>query len=394
MVLDPWPGLTPLTALLDTRNEEWTAHQVALCEVPAPAYGEGPRAALLARLFRAAGLDDVHLDELGNVLGRAPGSTVPGRCLAVSAHLDTVFGPEVAVRVQRDGDILAAPGISDDGGGLGMLVALGTALCEVPLKLPGELWLAATVGEESVGHLRGARHLASDGVRGRPLDAFITLDSSAPGHIVRHGTHSANHDLVLHGPGGHAWGDFGVVNPAVALARIVARVSQYNLPEAPRVTFNCGILEAGYAPNVIPARAHGHLNLRSEDAAELRRLDNFARRAVAEVVEEVSRKRRDGPELRLEHAVTEREGGETPADSPLVLAAVAAAEYRGWPVQHPVSSTDANAFMARGIDAVCLHSGEGGGEHTLAEWYDTASRPAALAALAETVLRWFALTAG
>ncbi|NUP99908.1 MAG: hypothetical protein HUU35_08640, partial [Armatimonadetes bacterium] len=59
------------------------------------------------------------------------------------------------------------------------------------------------------------------------------------------------------------------------------------------------------------------------------------------------------------------------------------------PVAHPYSSTDANAFMAVGIDAICLYRGDGGGEHTPAEWYDAATRPAALAQLAETVLRYF-----
>lgn len=208
--------------------------------------------------------------------------------------------------------------------------------------------------------------------------------------MVRHGTWSVNHDLVLHGPGGHAWGDFGVVNPAVALARIVSGVSEFQGSEGARTTINCGILEAGFAPNVIPERAHGHLNLRSESGSELGRLDRHTRRTIAAVVAAVNASRSRGPELVVEHTTTEREGGETPLESPLVRAAVAACQRQDWAVSFPVSSTDANAFMAVGIDAICLFSGLGGGGHTLAEWYDASSRPAALTALADTVFGYFA----
>ena len=380
--------LAELASHFAARNEAWTAAQVALCQVPAPAYAEGPRGSALLALFESVGLQALGVTPAGNVCGRL-GAGGPGPRLAVAAHLDTVFGPEVDVTVRRDGAILRAPGIGDDVSGLVMLPALAEALAAAGVTLPGELWLVGTVGEESLGNLRGARELADEGLAGRPLDAFITLDSATPGQVIRHGTHSHNHDLRLAGPGGHAWGEFGVVNPNLALAQIVARVAEYRLPLSPRTTLNCGILNGGFAPNAIPEQAHGHLNLRSESGEELARLDAWARQAISETVAQANGRRRLGPELSLEHTVAGRQGGETPADSPLVRGAVAAVRRQGWPVSHPYSSTDANAFMAQGIDGVCLYRGEGAGEHTPEEWYDTSTRPAALEALAETVLRYF-----
>lgn len=388
MTFDPIRLAAKLGAYFAERNEVWTAGHTRLCEIPAPAYGEGPRGEAMMAILREAGVSEVTRDEVGNVYGLCPGSR-PGPRVAVSSHLDTVFGAEVDVTVRREGPILRAPGIGDDCSGLAMLPALACGFRELELELPGELWLVATVGEESVGNLRGSRKIAADGVSGHQLDAFITLDSSVPGQVVRFGTHSINHDLVLSGPGGHAWGDYGVVNPSLALARIVSGVSEYQVPPLPRTTLNCGILEAGFAPNAIPDRAHGHLNLRSEDGRELDRFDRYARRVIADVIERANSTRRCGPALGVEHQVTSREGGETPVGSPLVQAAIVASERRGWPVSQPVSSTDANAFMAREIDAICVYCGEGGGEHTLDEWYDSSTRPEALEALAETVMGWF-----
>lgn len=388
MTLEPDAIVAQLAACFRASNDLWSEVHAALCEIPAPAYAEAARAAALVEQFRAVGLEHIRITEVGNVIGRYRRSA-RGRRLAVSAHLDTVFGPEVAIKVVHDGEVLRAPGIGDDVSGLVMLPALAAALDACQVELPGELWFAATVGEESAGNLRGARDLAAHGVDGRALDGFITLDSSVPGQVIRHGTHSRNHDLVLTGPGGHAWGEFGVVQPNFVLARILARVADYPAPRVPRTTFNCGLLQGGFAPNAIPERARAHLNLRSETGEELAKLDAWARRAIDEAIADANSQRQHGPELGVDHTINNREGGETPADSPLVRAAVGAARRLGWPLSHPYSSTDANAFMAAGIDAVCVYRGDGGGEHTADEWYDAGTRPKALEGLAELVLRYF-----
>ncbi len=388
-MVDPLALADRLYQRWQTDNPRWTEAQITLSEIPAPPFAEAARGDRFETLLRELGLEAITYDEVGNVYGRLPRSGAGPR-LAVSAHLDTVFGPEVDCTVTRQGDFLRGPGISDDAAGLAMILALADGLGEQPADLPGELWVVATVGEENVGNLRGARHLAAYGVGGRPLDAFITLDTATPGHVIRHGTQSTNVDLLLHGPGGHAWGDYGTVNPAVVAARILARVSEYDTPDAPRTTINCGILESGTAPNAIPERARLHLNLRSESEPHLRRLADYAEQVIDQELARANDERRLGEALQAERSIAGRPGGETPPDSRLVRAAVAAAERLEAPVTHPYSSTDANAFMAAGIEAVCLYRGQGGGEHTLKEWYDASTRPEALRQLAETVLRYFA----
>ena len=185
----------------------------------------------------------------------------------------------------------------------------------------------------------------------------------------------------------------GVRVKAVGDEQILARLADYRPPGNPRTTDNCGLLHGGFAPNAIPESARAHVNLRSESGEELAKLDAWVRRASREIITEANATRHHGPELGVEETITCRAGGETPADSPLVRAASAAARRLGWPLGHPYSSTDANALMAVGIDAVCVYRGDGGGEHTLDEWYDSATRPKALEALGETVLRYFGVVA-
>ena len=62
--------------------------QIAVCEIPAPPFGEAARARMMKGLFERAGLTAVRIDQEGNVLGERPGRE-SGLRVVVSAHLDT-----------------------------------------------------------------------------------------------------------------------------------------------------------------------------------------------------------------------------------------------------------------------------------------------------------------
>src|SRR5207245_1686423 len=147
------------------RTEEITlARQAALSAVPAPTGAEGRRAARVAELFRAVGLQDVLLDEVGNVRGWTAGAGGSGQrdgagSVVLAAHLDTVFGPDVNVAVERRGRRLRGPGISDNARGLAALVAVAEAVVAARVPAARPILFAATVGEEGSGDLRGAKYL-------------------------------------------------------------------------------------------------------------------------------------------------------------------------------------------------------------------------------------------
>ena len=103
-------------------------------EIPAPTFHEGQRAAFVAAQFNAAGLRDVHQDELGNVFACLPGDQ--GRLpLVVSAHLDSVFPAEMDLTLNRQADRLTGPGIGDNALGLAGLFGLRWALHQQRLTL-------------------------------------------------------------------------------------------------------------------------------------------------------------------------------------------------------------------------------------------------------------------
>ncbi|HZD04077.1 MAG TPA: M20/M25/M40 family metallo-hydrolase, partial [Longimicrobiales bacterium] len=193
-------------------DERTLRDQCELTEIPAPPFGEASRAERMGELMAAAGLEGVERDREGNVLGRLPGEDV-GRPLVVSAHLDTVFPPGTDVRIRRDGDRLLGPGISDDGRGLAVLLAVARALGEVGIRPTDPLLFVATVGEEGPGDLRGARHLFREEGPGRTARGFVSLDGAGSRRVVVGGLGSRRYRVVVRGPGGHSWVDWGRPNP-------------------------------------------------------------------------------------------------------------------------------------------------------------------------------------
>src|SRR6266700_7881367 len=96
--------------------------------------------------------------------GRRGGGGGAGACVVLSAHLDTVFGPELDVSVARHGPRLEGPGIADNARGLAALVSIGEALTHARVHTERPILFAATVGEEGSGDLRGVRYLISGDV--------------------------------------------------------------------------------------------------------------------------------------------------------------------------------------------------------------------------------------
>ncbi|HEX8068403.1 MAG TPA: M20/M25/M40 family metallo-hydrolase [Pyrinomonadaceae bacterium] len=362
------------------RAAEITEEQAAICAIPAPPFGEAARAEYLAARFRQCGLTEVELDEEGNCVALRRGQTLKP-LLVVSAHLDTVFPEGTNFTVRRKGAHLLAPGIADDGCGLTGLVALVRALEEQRVETNGSLLFVGTVGEEGEGNLRGARHLLTRGRWAREVDAFISLDGPGVERITNTALGSRRYRVRFTGAGGHSWGDFGVANPVHALGRAVARLVAYPAPARPRTTFNVGRVAGGTGVNVIAREASCDVDLRSESAEELRRLDAFFRRAVREAAaDENAARRPDAPPLALDiQLIGDRPGGQTPPDDPLVQLALAATRACGHEAHLDCSSTDSNVAIARGLPAVTIGAGgTSGNSHTLDEWYDPRGREVGL----------------
>ena len=348
--------------------------QIRLTEIPAPSFQESARAAAIKSMLASAGLN-VQLDKTGNVIGELRGANEK-EVIMISAHLDTVFPPGTDVKVRRDANRMSAPGISDNGTGLAALVALARALHEAHIKPDCTILFAADVGEEGEGNLRGMRALV-DSYRSR-LKAVIALDGSGTEHITTKALASRRLEVLITGPGGHSWSDFGMPNPINALVRGSVRFINTKVPTTPRTTFNLGQVEGGTSVNSIPFEARLKVDIRSESEDELVRLETALRDCVAAGVRDEMESARDRSKGKLDWKVDllgSRPGGELPADSPLLAALRAADEFTANQSRIERSSTDANIPLSIGIDAISIGAGgNGGGAHSLQEWYEPAGR--------------------
>jgi tripeptide aminopeptidase len=359
---------------LERTDEASLARQAEVSSIPAPTGAEGPRGSYVASLFREAGLRDVRTDEVGNVLAHHPyGPALDGaEPVVLSAHLDTVFGPEVNVTVERRGRRLEGPGISDNARGLAALIAVAEALavCRVDTLRP--IVFAATVGEEGHGDLRGVRHLLNGKRQLRPR-AFIALDGAGLDRVVHRALGAKRYRVTFRGPGGHSWAAFGVANPANAVGRATAAIADLAVPADPRTTCAVVRIGGGAALNSIPQEAWLDLDLRSEGPDALQRLDAAVRAALETALQEENQ-RRDSTTapLRLEITrVGDRPCGTTPRTHPLVQVAVAATRALGRDCDLVSASTDANVPIALGVPAIAMGAGGRGGDaHLASEWFE------------------------
>jgi acetylornithine deacetylase/succinyl-diaminopimelate desuccinylase-like protein len=366
------------------RTDEVTlARQAALSAIPAPTGAEGRRAARLAELFREIGLSDVAVDHAGNVhgwLGKNGARSFVGAQHAaplpapvvLAAHLDTVFGAEVDVAVERRGQRLEGPGISDNARGLAALVAVAEAMVAARVPVTRPILFAATVGEEGSGDLRGVKHLLN-GKHDLAPAAFIALDGAGLDRVIHRALGSKRYHVTFRGPGGHSWAAFGVVNPANAVGRAAALLADLPTQQAPRTTCAVVRLGGGTGLNSIPQEAWLDLDLRSEDPRALAQLDVTLRAAIERAADDENRRRTAGsPPLRVElQLLGDRPSGMTPRAHPLVQAAVAANRALGRDAELASASTDANVPIALGIPAIALGAGgKAGDAHLTTEWYE------------------------
>jgi tripeptide aminopeptidase len=358
-----------------SQNLAWiNDQQVRITEIPAPPFEEAARASAVKALLAAADLD-VQIDKTGNVIGELRGAT-DKEIVMLTAHLDTVFPPGTDVKVRRDGQRMSAPGISDNGTGLAALVSIARAIHESQIKPRRTILFVADVGEEGEGNLRGMRALV-EAYHSR-LKAAVVLDGSGTDHVTTKALASRRLEVLITGPGGHSWSDFGIPNPINALVRGSIRFINTKVPTNPRTTFNLGQVEGGTSVNSIPYDAKLKVDIRSESEDELTKLESALRESIAAGTRDEMESARDRSKGKLDWKIDvlgTRPGGELAANSPLFAALRAADEYVGNQSRIERSSTDANIPLANGIDAISIGAGGmGGGAHSLNEWYEPTGR--------------------
>lgn len=354
-------------------RREWLEQvQVELTRIPAPTFYESERAAWIADRFRELGLERVRLDGAGNMLAERPGTS--NRCLAITAHLDTVVPPGIPIEVRRSNGRIYAPGITDNGAGLAALLGAAAILQKSNIATELSLLFVANVGEEGEGDLHGMRYLLAQADLRRRIAGMLVLDGSAVDHITIAGLGSRRFLVEVSGPGGHSWKDFGRVNPIYALTRAIAQLREIPLPAEPRTTLSVGMIHGGTAVNAIPHSACMKIDIRSAQNEQIERLSSVLEAAVRAAVEEENQRGAGMLQLQI-LPLGERPAAELPLGSRLLEVVREADQHLGIQSRLERSSTDANIPLSLGIEAVAIGGGGVGGDaHTPNEWYDPQGR--------------------
>jgi acetylornithine deacetylase/succinyl-diaminopimelate desuccinylase-like protein len=380
-------------AWLRAQEAQFTHWQLELARIPAPPFGEGPRGAWLAEKFRELGLDDVHIDDVGNVFGVHPG--YGKNYVSLSAHIDTVFPAGTPLNVRQQGGRLYGPGVSDNGAGLAALLAIVALLRSVRIRHSLPLLFIGNVGEEGEGDLRGMRQIFASKRWKDSISYSLVLDGAGADTIVAEALGSRRFEVIIRGPGGHSWSDFGAPNPILVLARAINGFVQTPVPSSPKTTFNIGTIRGGTSVNSIPESASMRVDIRSTSMAEMERLENALRTSIDRAIDDETRSvesrltsQRRPSNLSCEIVtIGSRPAGELDSKAKILRVIRAVDSYLGNAAQVQRASTDANIPLSLGREAIAIGGGgSGGGAHTLQEWFDCGGRELGLKRILLTLL--------
>jgi acetylornithine deacetylase/succinyl-diaminopimelate desuccinylase-like protein len=371
------PVIAPLARSLVARDKATVHTQLRFAQLAAPTGGEARRAALVLDAFRLRGFTSVHSDDAGNVIARRPCQTPGAAPVVCMAHMDTVFAADTSLIPRHEGSRVICPGIGDNARGLAGMLALADVL-GVPgldgdaVELARPVEFVATVGEEGLGNLRGARQYFDDlALNGVVPHAVLALDGPGDERVVHHALGSKRYKITFGGAGGHSWADFGRPNAVHAAGHVAHWLSKLPREYRGQVALSVGRIGGGESLTAIAAHAWMEVDLRAADAVSLNNADRQLRALVRQSLVEENQLAGTEPLSADIELLGERPAGHLDADHPVVALAMAATRVNGTEPLGAIASTDANIPLSRGIPAITIGAGgRGGGAHTPDEWYE------------------------
>jgi tripeptide aminopeptidase len=365
------PAMQKAFDFLESDRERTMQEQMEICSIASPSNKETQRALHYFEMFKQLGFDEVRMDEVDNVIGLMKG-TGDGPTLVLAAHTDTVFLEDVdCTATIRDG-IVYGPGIADDTRGMAELLTIARAMKEADIRPVGDILFVGNVGEESLGDLRGVKHLFK--TMGDQIDGFLSIDGVGVDSLVYNATGSYKYKATFTGTGGHSFLMFGIPNANHAAGRAIAKIANLRTPENPRTTYNVGVVQGGVAVNAIPAEVSLMIDMRSNAMEELVKLEAQIIEALEAGCAEENAFWNHPEEvitLKIERLGSRPAGTQSP-DDVMPTACVAAYEVYGIPPRvMAAASTDCNLPISLGIPAAAL--GRGGTSkdtHTIHEQWD------------------------
>lgn len=341
-------------SFIKDNQDETIKDQKELVVIEAPTGQEERRSREFAERFRALGLEDVHIDRGGNVIGIRHGSG-KGPKVLIEGHLDTVFPFGTVHGVEEKDGFLYAPGIGDDTRALAMLLCLIRALNRTGIKTAGDIIFVGTTREEGMGGLGGMKDFLKDN---KDIDISLSLDNNDMSALVFEATGGETYEVNFYGIGGHAFGCFGkMAQPIHAASRAVAKIADFVVPSDPKTSFCVSNFHGGNDAGVhaIAPKATIKFNFRSNSPEELDKLRDKIFEAVESACREETEKWGMDTITWDKKLLCDVPAGKQDANSPLVEAAYLGLNYLNVkPVFYKGGCTNANVAISKKIPAICM----------------------------------------
>ena len=317
-------------------------------------------------------IEKKHFERSGDAVCITMNPDAPGRPLAVSGHVDTVhpaglFGyPPVRIEEGR----ICGPGVADCKGGIVAAMMAMDALERVGLRERPVLLLLQTDEEtSSAGSDKGTISYICDKAAG--AEAFLNAEGHTLGKctVARKGI--SKYRLTVRGKSVHA---ANCTKGISAIAEAAMKITELEkLKDPAGITCSCGTISGGTAINTVPEECSFTLDVRFSNAEET----DFADMRVREIAEHSFI---PGSSCTVE--LISRRAAMVRCERNLTLLDRMNAVYEAWglPVLSPEMSkggSDAADVTLRGIPCVDSIGVTGGGIHTVREYAEIDSLPAA-----------------
>ncbi len=337
-----------------------------LAQIPAPSHFEDKRVEYIKNFLSNLGIECI-VDEAKNVIVELNCENC-NEITIFAAHTDVVFPDTDFLPLTEDDEKIYAPGICDDTANVSALLMLLKYVKENNLKTKKGLVIAFDSCEEGLGNLKGSKALYQK-YKGR-IKEFISFDGTL-GYLCNDAVGSHRYEVSVKTKGGHSFGNFPSDNAIEILARVISDLYLIQVPSTGKTTYNVGTIEGGTSVNTIAQEAKMLYEYRSDNVIGLNYMqDKFENvinkyKALGFSVDfTVVGKRQcsENVDMKKQEDLTNKM--KTIGEKITGLSYVVNA-----------SSTDCNAFLSEGVNAVCLGLCEGKGAHTREEFLIKSSLP-------------------
>jgi len=291
------------------------ANVVMAGEIPAPTGYERRITRFLSDRFTECGLDNISLDQAGNVAGVISGRT-GRRNLLVAAHVDKIWAESEDHTVLVGVGEMGGRGLADNSLGVAALATLPLILDELGIALDANLILLGTTRSFGRGDLRGMRFFLENSAW--EIDSALCLEGIELGRLSFSSLGMARGEIVVEVSRLH---DEDALNEAASgviatLSELIEAMLEINRRGGPDTRLLIGSIESGSGYSVPPRQGLVRFEIRSLDAGHVAEVEEelvqlverFSGREGTSVGIEIIARRRPG-NLGLEHPLV-REAGE------------------------------------------------------------------------------------